>query len=90
MLVGCIAGTGEAEIAWTNSNISSDVYDQIILSHIDPFIQSLSDSNERIFIQDNAPAHKSEQCLNTLYSRYINIIEHLPYSPDMNPIEMMF
>ena len=50
MLFGCIAGSGEARIAWTNSNINSDVYDQIILGHIDPFIKGLSDSSERIFI----------------------------------------
>lgn len=41
----------------------------------------------RVFIQDNAPIHKSEVVKNWFLERGIPLKDWPPYSPDLNPIE---
>ena len=43
-----------------------------------------------IVILDNATIHHSEEIVNLIESRGAKIIHLPPYSPDLNPIELMF
>jgi len=53
------------------------VFDQMISCRIDDFL----------FQQDTAPVHKAYNIMNWSEANKIDIIEHPPYSPDLNPIE---
>jgi len=37
--------------------------------------------------QDNAPVHKAYNVMDWLERNSIEVVEHPPYSPDLNPIE---
>ena len=39
------------------------------------------------FQQDNAPVHKACSVMNWFERNSIQLVEHPPYSPDLNPIE---
>ena len=40
-----------------------------------------------LFQQDNAPVHKAYNVMEWLERNSIEVVEHPPYSPDLNPIE---
>ena len=40
-----------------------------------------------LFQQDNAPVHKAYSIMNWVERNYIKVVEHPPYSSDLNCIE---
>ena len=42
------------------------------------------------FLQDNARPHKAEYTMDFLEDANVRVIEHPPYSPDLNPIEKVW
>src|SRR5207302_464771 len=40
-----------------------------------------------LFQQDNSPVHKAYNVINWLERNSIEVVEHPPYSPDLNPIK---
>ena len=40
-----------------------------------------------LFQQDNTPVHKAYNVMEWLERNSIEVVEHPPYSPDLNPIE---
>ena len=40
-----------------------------------------------LFQQDDAPVHKAYNVMNWLKRNSIKVVDHLPYSPDLNPIQ---
>ena len=40
-----------------------------------------------LFQQDNAPVHKTYSVMDWFERNCIGLVQHLPYSPDLNPIE---
>jgi len=40
-----------------------------------------------LFQQDNAPVHKAYNVMDWLERHSIEVVDHSPYSPDLNPIE---
>lgn len=42
-------------------------------------------SKEVLFLQDNAPAHKSRIAMNTIHDLGFKTLDHPPYSPDLAP-----
>ena len=42
------------------------------------------------FQQDNAPCHKSRKTLGWLAQKNVNVLDWLPSSPDLNPIENLW
>ena len=39
-----------------------------------------------LFQQDNAPVHKGYNVIDSLERNCIEVVEHPPYPPDLNPI----
>jgi len=40
-----------------------------------------------LFQQDNGPVHKAYNVMDWLERNSITVVDHPPYSPDLNPIE---
>ena len=47
----------------------------------------VADKNTLLFMQDNAPCHKAVEVLEFLAEHNIPVMDWLPQSPDLNPIE---
>jgi hypothetical protein len=72
----------EKEVGTMNSR----KYDQYILSRIQQFFEVHSEEGF-IFMQDNAPSHRSRETAENLRQRQIPNVKFPPYSPDLNLIE---
>jgi hypothetical protein len=64
------------------------------VDYVDLLEQQLGDSfaklglpRDFVFMQDNAPIHKAKVVMNFLGENGVDVIDHLPQSPDLNPIE---
>ena len=66
--------------------INSTKYDQQILSKIQDYFE-LYATEDLIFMQDNAPSHRSKETTKNLRRRHIPTYKHPTYSPDLNLIE---
>ena len=94
MFWGCFNGDQKGPgIFWEKDwgSISSNSYCQ----HIIPIIEGWIRMNERegqylFFMQDNAKAHYAANTRQELQERRIQVIVWPPYSPDLNPIEMVW
>jgi transposase len=67
-------------------NINSTKYNKYILSRVEQFFREHVEEGY-IFMQDNAPSHRSYETRTNLYLRQIPYIKFPPYSPDLNLIE---
>jgi transposase len=65
-------------------NVNSEVYNTHVLSLVEEYCTQNPGS---IFMQDNAPAHRSIETRMNLLERRIRWIPWPPYSPDLNLIE---
>lgn len=83
MFWGCITGTGPGDLVPVQRNMNADRYVAIIEDHVVP----ATDGGNRIYQQDNAPAHKSRRAINCLEQHGVEVLPWPPYSPDMNIIE---
>ena len=66
--------------------INSSNYNERVLSYIQSFLQEHAEEGY-IFMQDNAPSHRSYETKINLLRRRIPYIKFPPYSPDLNLIE---
>jgi hypothetical protein len=88
MVWGCVWYDGRTEIVFTNGNINSQGYTNILAKHIVPLIPP---DGSYIFQHDNAPIHSSIHTSKFLFDFGVPTIEHWPpYSPDFNPIERVW
>jgi hypothetical protein len=83
MIVGGKKGPG---IFWEKEwgNINSASYNTHVLSEIQAFMEA---NPGLIFMQDNAPSHRSQITARNLQIRQITYIKWPRYSPDLNLIE---
>jgi transposase len=87
MFYGCVVGGKKGPgIFWEKEwgSINSERYDRYILSKIQEF---MDENPGLIFMQDNAPSHRSQLTARNLRRRGITYIKQPRYSPDLNLIE---
>src|SRR5579859_1571477 len=89
-------------IVCDKEGIGADEYEDIIydglFSRIDDLLEPpddpgsirVADQNTLLFMQDNALCHKATSILEFLQENHVPIMEWLPQSPDLNPIENLW
>jgi len=90
MVWGCFWGKKKGPLVpITQGNITKTRYTRLLRRHLIPVIhQMLACSiHDFLFQQDNAPVHKAYSIMDWLEGNHIDVFEHPPYSPDLNPIE---
>ena len=66
--------------------MNSTNYNEVVLSAVQEFFQEHAREGY-IFMQDNAPSHRSKETRINLALRQIPCVKFPPYSPDLNLIE---
>jgi DDE superfamily endonuclease len=72
------------EKEWGTMNSAN--YDEVVLAEIERFFQEHTEEGY-IFMQDNAPSHRSQETRINLLLRRIPYVKFPPYSLDLNLIE---
>ena len=88
MVWGCFWGKRKGPLVPITQNINKTRYIRLLRRCLFPVIdQMLSFSMQDIlFQQDNAPVHKAYNVMDWFERNSIELVEHCPYSPDLNPI----
>lgn len=82
---GAVAKSGLGPLVPLNGNLNGEKYVELLE---DNFIDVYKDSGVgSIFMQDNAPSHKTTHVMNYLSMEQVSVLEWPPQSPDLNPIE---
>ena len=87
MMWGCTTSKGKAILLPVDDTISSSKYCQILQGSLLAIIDWYYPDGHFIFVQDNAPSHKSAETLDGLSEPQIRVCQWPPQSPDMNIIE---
>ncbi|CAG8846957.1 44784_t:CDS:2, partial [Gigaspora margarita] len=84
-------GSGVGPLVEVKGNMNSDSYVNVLANYFISWVNSLLekylDEIKLIFQQDLAPIHTSAYSEWWMKSHGFDILEWVPYSPDLNPIE---
>ena len=91
----CVLGVDVLRLAGTLERIQGrfmvDIYEHILTDVMIPSTKELYPKGTFHFQQDNHPVHTADQIQEWFNRRHdIDLIEWLPNSPDMNPIEIVW
>ncbi len=91
MVWGCFGIHGPGYACKINGGLNGELYQEVLgdemLNSVDCCVE---DSEDWIFLQDNAPCHKSKTTMKWFNKNKIQLIEFPPNSPDLNPIENLW
>jgi transposase len=92
MFWGCFTMFGFGPLIVVEGNIDSKKYIKVIKDALLPFMADLDDEHgvEFMFMQDNAPSHKSNATIEFLESKDIELLPWPPQSADLNPFENLW
>lgn len=92
MVWGAICTGGKAKICILDfkKRVDQACYIQILSDYLLPFSQEQFSNKSWLFQQDNASVHRGNKTLDFLKANNITTLTHPPYSPDLNPIEMIW
>ena len=87
----CFAASGQGYMHIFNENLDSKLYSKIVKDNVPASADMvLPGGQQRFFLQDNAPTHKSDKVKEVLFNAGMIALEFPPYSPDLNPIENLW
>ena len=88
---GCFWGKRKGPLVPITQTINKTRYVRLLRRYLFPVIHQMSSFGiqleDVLFQQDNAPVHQEYSVMNWLERNSIEVVDHLSYSPDLNPIE---
>jgi hypothetical protein len=88
MVWGCFFRGTKGPLVPIRQSVTGVRYRRLLSRHLPRFIRKVLEIHATCsFQQDNAPVHKADTVMNWLYNNDIEVEDHPPYSPDLNPIE---
>jgi len=89
MVWGCFSGKRNHPLIPITQNINKTRYIRLLRRYLFPVIDQMFSfgTQDILFQQDNASVHKAYNVMDWFERSSIELVEHPPYSPDLNPIE---
>jgi transposase len=89
MVWGCFWGSHRGTFApLVVKSVNATIYIKLLEYLVKPVINRVNDTlGDAVFQQDNAPIHKAKIVMEWFEQQNIQVDDHPPYSPDLNPIE---
>ena len=73
----------------TSENLTREDFERYVIDRLGPHIQSYPGPNS-VIVMDNCTLHHSDRVIEFIKSKGAKLIYLSPYSPDFNPIELVF
>lgn len=86
MVFAAFHSTGRVKLCFVSKKMKSSDYQYCLRRSILPFWRRTR-HQKLVFMQDNAPIHRSRSTKDWLARKQIALLEWPPNSPDLNPIE---
>ena len=89
MVWGCFGGGNREtfcpiDVKWANARVYLKLLEYLVI----PVVQRINDTiGGQVFQQDNSPVHNTSVVTEWFEQHSIQVDEHPPYSPDLDPIE---
>lgn len=90
MVWGGMFYAGVATMEFIEGTMFKEDYRDILERNIAKSTKKYRLSSNFIFMHDNDPKHKSKLVTDYLAQKHINVLDHPPQSPDLNPIEHLW
>jgi len=89
MVCGCFWGKRKGPLVPITQTINKNRYIRLLRRYLFPVIDQMFSfgMQDILFQQDNAPVHKAYSVMDWLERNSIEVVDHPPYSPDLNLIE---
>lgn len=89
MVWGCFWGKQPGPLVpLREASVDRHVYIRLLDAHLGPLMQEIADEvGDPLFRQDNSRVHTARDTMVWLAENQINLEDHPPLSPDLNPIE---
>jgi hypothetical protein len=88
MFWGCVSERGTGPLITIDGTMDQNLYREVLENHFIPELKAAEAlGGSWRLMQDNAPCHKAKSIKTFLAAEGVDMIEWLPYSPDLNPIE---
>lgn len=92
MFWGCFSVFGLGPLVALEGNQNQHTYVDLLEEFLIPEIRYAKDEfdSDMIFMQDNAPCHKTKKVMEFLANNEVQTLDWPPQSPDINPIENLW